>query len=111
MSEPIRAALEELVACKDLKESINDHSHGPSHPLRLEYYRRQPLAWKAARDILAAPLQQETDKDGERYRWLRCDARILDAAEWSTSTWDSPEALDITIDAAIAALPQKDSKI
>jgi hypothetical protein len=56
--DPIRAALAELVACKDLKERADKIS--PVEPgcekevLMDEYRRRQPLAWKAARAALAA---------------------------------------------------------
>jgi hypothetical protein len=52
---PVRAALAELVACKDLKDraeqAVRASSVG-SHQLLAEYKRRQPLAWAAARAAL-----------------------------------------------------------
>lgn len=60
-----REALAELVAVKDLKDSIEPamktifigtkvHTE-ESNRLRAEYLRRQPLAWAAARAVLAMP--------------------------------------------------------
>jgi len=57
-AEPsVRAALEELVACKDLKEkAARLHAQRPwpqeAENATNEYERRQPLAWKAARAAL-----------------------------------------------------------
>lgn len=60
-------ALRELVACKDLKDSAEAiHFAGPLgsagdgwlikyEAQRKEYIRRQPAAWAAAREVLAAP--------------------------------------------------------
>ena len=53
----VRAALEELVACKDLKEkAARLHAQRPwpqeAENATNEYERRQPLAWKAARAAL-----------------------------------------------------------
>ncbi len=59
--DPVRAALVELVACKDLKErrdAIHDPAPVPGSAwgnLHDEYERRQPLAWAAARAALALP--------------------------------------------------------
>lgn len=57
----LRAALAELVACKDLIDSIEHADMGdPAEEAVLaEYARRKPLAWAAARKALAAQPQQE----------------------------------------------------
>ncbi len=53
----LRAALAELVACKDLKDRIEntpflDQGTRAWHDLRNEYQTRKPLAWAAARAAL-----------------------------------------------------------
>lgn len=61
MSEPIRAALEELVTLKDIKDKLDGYVNG-KYPdmephewasLKQEYARRKPLAWEAARAALS----------------------------------------------------------
>lgn len=88
MTDPVREALAELVACKDLKERADAIS--PVEPgcekelLMLEYQRRRPLAWAAARAVLAEPAPADDlvrrlrtyPKDGSRYAetlWTRCN--------------------------------------
>ena len=55
----IRKALEELVALKDLKQRIaglNEQTYfRGGKELALEYERRKPIAWAAARAALAQP--------------------------------------------------------
>jgi hypothetical protein len=55
-ADPIRVALVELVACKDLKDSLPELAAKASATPWLrateDYERRQPLAWKAARAAL-----------------------------------------------------------
>lgn len=57
----LREAMEELVACKDMKAVVGDA--GADHLLReqnrVEYERRKPLAWAEARTVLAA-IEKET---------------------------------------------------
>jgi len=61
----LRAALAELVACKDLKEQVaqlNAERPFPMHAFQLAeaaYNRRRPLAWGAARAALG-------ERSGER---------------------------------------------
>jgi hypothetical protein len=62
--DKVREALAELVRLKDLIDSIPDtwqvseidrhETHGPRYR---EYVRRKPLAWAAARALLAAPAE------------------------------------------------------
>lgn len=52
-SNPLREALAELVACKDLKERLEKlHNMGRGTDWDA-YHRRQPLAWEAARRALS----------------------------------------------------------
>jgi len=55
-AERLRAALVELVACKDLKDAIDSKvtMTAESERNRLMYLRRKPLAWTAAREAIAA---------------------------------------------------------
>jgi hypothetical protein len=56
----LRKALAELIACKDLKDAFEPHffqtgQHTAEHArMKLDYERRKPLAWKAARAIVDA---------------------------------------------------------
>lgn len=57
--ERLRAALAELVACKDLKDAMQTTRSDPYYitqadSMEIEYSRRKPLAWDAARSALAA---------------------------------------------------------
>jgi hypothetical protein len=54
----LRAALSELVACKNLKDELTRMQSDPYYvtkagQLELEYDRRKPAAWKAAQEALA----------------------------------------------------------
>lgn len=78
-ADPVRAALAELVALKDMKDrlrSLHEMGHGTDYD---DYYRLKPLAWAAARAALAAPSQQ-----AEPAGWLR-DQRGF---------YEGPETLD-----------------
>lgn len=67
-TEPLRAVLAELVACKDLKHRFQNMRFAKmtaeSEVLAREYDRRQPLAWEAARTALATaePAKQTEEK-------------------------------------------------
>ena len=56
MTDKVRAALAELVECKELKARWSFESGAgltwKSFEAKAEYERRQPLAWKAAREAL-----------------------------------------------------------
>lgn len=56
----MRTALEELIACKDLKDAIDnndsdgiDRTFAELDDMVKDYERRKPLAWKAARAAIA----------------------------------------------------------
>jgi len=55
MSDPLRDALAELMACEALRKHADSlFTHGPSHRAVIaEYERRRPLALEAARWALA----------------------------------------------------------
>ncbi len=60
-----REALAELVACKDLIDSIGpEHSHEMVLEIEADYKRRKPLAWNAARRVLAEPEQEASCEHG-----------------------------------------------
>ena len=52
----LEAALRELVECKDLHDTpVGKYATKESEAHRLDYNRRKPLAWEAARRALASP--------------------------------------------------------
>jgi Lar family restriction alleviation protein len=58
--EAVRAALAELVACKDLKDAMRQYRSDPYYTTRADqlesqYEQRQPIAWDRARAALSAP--------------------------------------------------------
>lgn len=60
MSDPVREALAELVALKDLKDSITEPGDvvpAIHYQKLLDYNRRKPAAWAAARAALAQPAE------------------------------------------------------
>lgn len=63
----IEAALRELVACKDLKEQVENGLAGSSDELaelQAEYERRKPLAWASARMVIDRMLAAAPANDG-----------------------------------------------
>ena len=81
MTNAIREALAELVACKDAEDEIERRGDlpGGSGPgcnsdvyaeLIADYARRQPLAWEAARTALAS-LEQASTPSAEAVAWFK----------------------------------------
>lgn len=62
-SDNVRAALQELVTCKGLKDMIYQVATTQQQAdLHEEYERRKPAAWAAARDALQSPPAAQTDQ-------------------------------------------------
>jgi hypothetical protein len=73
----LEIALGELVACKDLKEQAEGVGGGGHNNLAYEEYRRrQPLAWKAARDAM---------KDSTNDQVLVAASDAIKASEYAES--------------------------
>lgn len=95
------AALTELVSVKDLKDRTEALSFaGPIagenwreeyDAGRKEYIRRQPLAWEAARAVLAAtPVAQPSAEPGVYWTWESFYETENDRARWHRVYGDEP---------------------
>jgi hypothetical protein len=69
--DELESALRELVALKDLLDSVPDdlqvtdiNAHEKHGPRYAEYKRRKPLAWAAARAAIAAESREGADSEG-----------------------------------------------